>query len=340
LLETAGQAVRASGAVLWREHAGGNGVEVALVHRPRYDDWSLPKGKLHSGETEPVAAVREVAEETGYRVVLGPFLRRIAYSVTRRGDPKARRAGRVSPKVVDYFAAQAVDGTFVANAEVDELRWLPLDPADGLLSYARDREVLAAFRALPRPVTSVLLVRHAEAGNRDAWTGDDDLRPLTPVGHAQAQALRALLPLFGADRVHSAPPLRCAQTVRGLAEDLGVSIQREPLLGERGYLADPEGSQVRLLELAAAGGTPVVSSQGGVIPALVAGIAERDGLALGDVDSRKGSLWVLSFTQPKENPGSENVDPPALSRLVAAHYIPTAIANSSATARPNPHGTE
>jgi 8-oxo-(d)GTP phosphatase len=323
---TADGTVRASGAVLWREDAGGRGVEVALVHRPRYDDWSLPKGKLDPGEIEPVAAVREVAEETGYRAVLGPFLRRIRYSVTRR-------SGRTAPKVVDYYSAHVVDGAFEANDEVDELRWLPPDPAERLLSYSGDREVLDAFRALPRAVTSVLLVRHAEAGNRDEWPGDDDVRPLTPAGKAEAEALRELLPLFGVDRVHSAPPLRCAQTVRGLAEDLGAPICDEPLLGERGHLAGPEASRIRLLEIAAAGGTPVISSQGGVIPALVAGIAERDGLPLAEVASRKGSLWVLSFSRPMEEPGGENVNQTARPRLIAAHYIPTAIADSAADPR-------
>ncbi|WP_137815645.1 NUDIX hydrolase [Gandjariella thermophila] len=343
--------MRAAGAVLWRPGDGargpaaGNrdiGIEVALVHRPRYDDWSLPKGKLDPGETEPVAAVREIAEETGYRAVLGPFLRRIRYSVTRKRDLPPRRAGRVSPKVVDYFAARAVDGAFRANAEVDELRWLPLGEAEALLSYPGDREVLAAFRALPYPLTSVLLIRHAEAGSRDEWPGEDDLRPLTPAGKAQAEALRELLPLFGVDRVYSAPPLRCAQTVRGLAEDLGTPIRQEPLLGEKGYLQDPAASEARLLEIAATGGTPVVSSQGGVIPALVAGIAEHDGLALGEVHSRKGSLWVLSFVQPKQpdgNPGSGGTRPTARPRLVAAHYIPTALAESSVPVRrANPSG--
>jgi 8-oxo-dGTP diphosphatase len=315
--------IRASGAVLWREDPGTGRTEVALVHRPRYDDWSLPKGKLDAGETALAAAIREVAEETGYRAVAGPFLGRIRYPVTRRN-------GRTAPKTVDYFRARALDGAFEPNEEVDELRWLPPDEAWQLLTYPYDRGVLDTFRALPTHTTTLLLVRHARAGKRSEWSGDDDLRPLSATGRAQAAALRELLPLFGTDRVHSAPQLRCVQTVEGLAEDIGVPIQEEPLLTEKSYTADPRASESRLLEIAAAGGTPAVSSQGGIIPSLLTGIAERDGLALGEVASKKGSLWVLSFA-PAINSGHEEDDPPVRPRLAAAHYLPSALAGPRAT---------
>jgi 8-oxo-dGTP pyrophosphatase MutT (NUDIX family)/phosphohistidine phosphatase SixA len=318
-----GRTIRASGAVLWRQDTGTGRVEVALVHRPRYDDWSLPKGKLDPGETALTAAIREVTEETGYRAVAGPFVRRIRYPVTRRN-------GRSAHKTVDYFRARAVDGTFQPNEEVDELRWLSPEEARPLLTYPYDRGVLDAFCALPLSTTNVLLVRHAKAGKRSEWVGDDDLRPLSTAGRAQAAALRELLLLFGPDRVHSAPPLRCVQSVEGLAEDIGAPIQEEPLLTEKSYTADPRASESRLLEIAAAGGTPVVSSQGGIIPALVTGIAERDGLTLGEVASKKGSLWVLSFA-PAINSGREEDDPPVRPRLAAAYYLPSALAGPWAT---------
>ena len=130
-----GDVVRAAGGAVWRK--GPDGVEVLLVHRPRYDDWSLPKGKADPGEDDEATAVREVEEETGQRCALGPELTAIHY-VDHRG----------SPKVVRYWAMPASESPedFVPNREVDEVAWLPLPVAAERLSYARDRPVLDALR--------------------------------------------------------------------------------------------------------------------------------------------------------------------------------------------------
>ncbi|MDT8915642.1 NUDIX hydrolase [Amycolatopsis sp. PS_44_ISF1] len=304
--------VRAAGAVLWR--TAGDAFEVALVHRPRYDDWSLPKGKVDSGETIAATAVREVREETGFHAVLGRYVAQTSYDVAaRHGD-----AGTMN-KTVDYFSGEAVSGAFEANDEVDELRWLSPVAAEQMLTRETDVRVLREFCALPPSATTLLLVRHAKAGKREDWTGDDDLRPLSDAGQRQADALRALLPLFGADRVLSAPRLRCVQTVGGVAEDLGADVRHESLLSEEGYWADPVLGLARLLAIAGDGGTPVVSSQGGVIPDLVSTLADRDGIELtasrgGVVPSKKGSLWVLTFRPPSGRTGPE---------LMSADYYPS-----------------
>ncbi|KAA9153009.1 NUDIX hydrolase [Amycolatopsis acidicola] len=301
--------------MLWRE--GPRGVEVAVAHRPRYDDWSLPKGKHDAGETIPGTAVREVLEETGFPAVLGRHLHTVEYPVA---------AGR---KVVDYFAAAARPGEFRPNEEVDRLRWLTTDEAPEVLSYAADVDVLRAFTALPVPLSTLLLVRHAKAGKREEWTGDDDLRPLSPAGFQQATAVAKLAPLFGVDKVFSAPRLRCVQTVRELAENLGTDVTHEPLLSEEGYWADPPRGLARLLALVSAGGVSLVSSQGGVIPDVVGTLAERSGLALpagkgGLAPSKKGSLWVLSFSGGNDNGGP---------RLAAADYYPTALPHPAPSAK-------
>ena len=126
--------VQAAGGVVWRRAPAG-GLEVLLVHRPRYDDWSVPKGKLDPGEDHATAAVREVEEETGLRCSLGPELLSTAY-VDRKGRPKRVR----------YWAMTATGGDFVPTDEVDEVRWVPLERARSLLSYARDTDVLEALR--------------------------------------------------------------------------------------------------------------------------------------------------------------------------------------------------
>ncbi len=121
--------VKAAGGVVWRR--GPQGIEVALVHRPRYRDWSFPKGKLDPGETWEAAALREVEEETGMRCRLGHELPHMAYA-----DAKGRA------KVVRYWLMEPAGGTFAPNDEVDELRWLPAAEARAQLTYERDRELL------------------------------------------------------------------------------------------------------------------------------------------------------------------------------------------------------
>jgi 8-oxo-(d)GTP phosphatase len=274
--------IRAAGAVVWRDSG-----EIALVHRPRYDDWSFPKGKLDRGETMPFAAVREVAEETGLRARLGPVLGDVRYTV-----PEGR-------KLVGYWSARAVEGGFTDNEETDELRWVSQGQAAEMLSYLHDLDVLRWFASRGRPTSTIVLVRHAKAGSRAQWDGDDAERPLSSTGREQAARLGALLPLFGPDRLVSAPLLRCQATIAPLASTLGLPVGDEPLLGEESYEDDPDAGLARLLELAAVPGVTVVSSQGGVIPDLVGTLvkASSDPPALNPsaVPSRKASTWVLGF---------------------------------------------
>lgn len=132
--------VRAAGGVLWRRAQPGGELEVAVIHRPRYDDWTLPKGKLDASETELEAALREVREETGYRARPGRHLGDVQYLQTTQG--------RTRPKVVRYWAMEALDGAFSPGREVDQLRWLPPPDAEPLLTYDRERDVLARFERL------------------------------------------------------------------------------------------------------------------------------------------------------------------------------------------------
>jgi 8-oxo-(d)GTP phosphatase len=250
---------------------------VALVHRPRYDDWSLPKGKLRPGEHRLAAAVREVYEETGVRAA--PLLPLPSVDYLSQGVPK----------VVDYWAMRVVSTErFTPGAEIDEVRWLPVPHALALLSYPYDASVLRAFAAAP-PVTSVvLLVRHASAGKRGVWPGPDADRPLDPEGLAQARRLADELALYAPTRLLSASPRRCVSTLEPLSTAVDLPIEIDPHFDEG---QSPATAAEHLRAIATAGPSTVVSSQRGVIPDAVAVL---DG-ARRRYATPKGTGWLLPF---------------------------------------------
>ncbi|MEB3983790.1 bifunctional NUDIX hydrolase/histidine phosphatase family protein [Mycobacterium sp. 663a-19] len=289
--------VYAAGAVLWRQVGADSAkpeLQIAVIHRPRYDDWSLPKGKVDPGETAPVAAAREVLEETGYRCVLGRRLATVSYPI------------EAGVKKVYYWAARATGGEFCAGSEVDELIWLPVAAAMKKLGYPQDRKVLRRFAKQPADTHTVLVVRHGTAGRKSRFSGDDTKRPLDKRGRAQAEALVPQLMAFGATDVYAADRLRCHQTVEPLAAELGVAIKNEPALTEESYAKNPKRGRRRVMDIAARGGTPVICTQGKVIPDLIAWWCERDGVRPDKSRNHKGSTWVLSLAD---------------GRLVAANHI-------------------
>ncbi len=279
--------VLAAGGVLWWPAGGPGGIEVAVVHRPRNDDWSLPKGKLGPDEPALAGALREVLEETGHAAVVGRTLGTSRYEVLLDGV--------VVPKTVRWWAMRAAGGEFVPSDEVDELRWSAPGPAAALLTAGRDAAPLRLLVSAGLGTTTVVLVRHGRAGERAAWSGDDDLRPLDERGREQAARLAGLLPAYAPVRVLSAPALRCVQTVAPLARALDLPVEIEPAYGEEGFAVDPEGAVEALLALGAAGVSSVVASQGGAMPAMVAAVAERAGLVLPPTKVRKGAVWALVF---------------------------------------------
>ncbi|QYJ03906.1 NUDIX hydrolase [Nocardioides panacisoli] len=201
-------AVRAAGVVAFRP-----GREVLVVHRPKYDDWSFPKGKVERGEHLAVTAVRETAEETGLHVRLGAPLPQQQY----------RAKGR--PKTVDYWTARVVGDDDVSgyepNDEIDDVAWVPLAEAPDRLTYDQDRETLAAAAAQRRKTRALVVLRHGQARSRKAWSGDDRQRPLLQRGHGQADRVVPLLAAYDVTRVVTSSSVRCRQTVAPYAEMTG-----------------------------------------------------------------------------------------------------------------------
>jgi 8-oxo-dGTP pyrophosphatase MutT (NUDIX family)/phosphohistidine phosphatase SixA len=274
--------IAAAGGVVWRP-ADDGGIEVAVVHRPRYDDWSLPKGKLDAFEYPLQAAVREVYEETGLGVVVG-----------RRGLT-TRYAVDGVPKRVDYWLMRCVGSGVAPDDEADELRWLSPADAAALVTHQHDREVIAdAARAdIPREVR-LLLVRHGKAGSSDRWEGPDGERPLTRAGEAQAAGLADVLPLFGPTGIATAAPLRCRQTVEPLAGRLGLPVTDLTEFGEPEFGGDPQRALESALRILDGPGVTVVCSQGGTIPAVLQALGVHGHGVPGLLPpAAKGSVWAL-----------------------------------------------
>lgn len=264
--------VRAAGGVVWRPSA--RGVEVLLVHRPRHDDWSLPKGKLDRGEPVAVAAVREVREETAVRAALQYPLSTVRY------------LSRGQPKTVEYWAMRVLAAEpFGPGSEVDRLRWVLLDAAAPLLSYDHDVEVVLALR----PSTGVVvLLRHAAAGERGSWPGPDAARPLDQHGTAAARSLAPVLALFGPQRLVSAAPRRCVASLAPLSSLVDLPVEIDSAFDET---SAPGAAAARVRALAGSAACTVVCSQRGVIPEVV-GLLRGSGRPH---TTAKGHGWILPF---------------------------------------------
>ncbi len=244
-------AEQAAGVLCWRRTSPGpDGLEVLLVHRPRYDDWSWPKGKARAGEPLPRAAVREAAEETGLAVRLGRPLGIVRYRL-----PSGRR------KHVTYWAAVPVgpDGAGSAGSEVDRTAWLPLPLARARLTRPTDAaplDVLAEQeRAGELDTVPVLVVRHGTSRPRDSWAHADADRPLVSAGRRQARALVPLLACWRPERLVSSPWLRCLETLAPFAESSGLRVRTKGSLSEVGAGRSPRRARrqvERLLERAEA----------------------------------------------------------------------------------------
>lgn len=274
--------IRAAGGLLWRPGRGG--VEVCLVHRPRYGDWSLPKGKLGSGEHPLHAALREVAEETGVRAVPQARLPSVRY----------RSQGR--PKVVDYWSMRAVTpGGPPADNEVDEVRWLAVDQAVQLVSYPHDAAVIRAFLALPPVTATVMLVRPAHVDGRSSWAGSRSGRPLSVAGWAHARRLAPLVAVVAPVRLLAASARRCVQTLSPVADLLDLPVEVTEDLDEPRAGQSPDecalAAAARLAAFGSAGTPAVVCSQ---LP-MISGALERLSGRCVDLTTSHAGGWLLAF---------------------------------------------
>ena len=273
--------IRAAGGVVARRKSGH--AQFLLVHRPRYDDWSLPKGKLDADERYSAGAVREIEEETGSRVEKVARLGSIAYN-----------SQGTNPKVVRYWLFDHAGGKFKPNEEVDEIRWLQPADAIQLLTYPRDRNVLAwgaKLASSPR-AGQVQVVRHAAAGDRKSWTKPDKKRPLTKPGRKQALRIARTLTAIPVSRVLSSSFARCVQTLEPLATSISEKVRHEPALAE-GATTKKLMTRISAMQ----GVSAVLCSHGAEIEAMILAAAATGALIqpTPDIATEKGGIWELEL---------------------------------------------
>ncbi|MEE6281911.1 NUDIX hydrolase [Georgenia sp. MJ170] len=233
----------AAGALVWRINSKKK-LEVLLVHRPAYDDWSWPKGKVDPGESLAACAIREIAEETGVEVILGQPLSKVSY---RNGGGRRKEAhywAAVPAPEGDASLAARSAVTPASTREIDEVRWVEAGAAKKLLTYPHDREPLGMlidqWRDERLKTWAMIVVRHARARKRTVWRGGESTRPLTGGGGVQARGLVPLLAAYGVTRVVSSPWQRCMDTVRPYADAIGTTIEEEPGITEDAHREKPK----------------------------------------------------------------------------------------------------
>lgn len=297
-------AVYAAGGVVWRLVEGK--LKVLLIHRTKYRDITLPKGKVDPGEMLAETAVREIREETGIAVRLGPPV-----GVSRYRLPSKKQ------KVVHYWAAEATEvairvSTFVPNKEIAALEWVGVKKARARLSYPVDVEILDEFCRLvdENAIDSFPLIalRHAKALSRDDWQGEaDSARPLTSRGKKQAGAIVGPLLAFGVQRIVSSDAKRCVRTVTPLAGALGKHVERTRDLSQDAWEVGEADVRTVVGARVRARKPVVLCTHGPVLPELLNEMALATGTLRGSYLGSASALEVGAFSVvhlPRQNPGA------------------------------------
>lgn len=282
--------IMAAGAILYRVIE--DEIEIGLIHRPRYDDWSFPKGKIEFGESSLAAARREVIEETGYAAKFGPLIAEIQY------------LAEGVPKRVKYWSAQAISEAkpITDLQEVDKFEWHSLKSAKTKLTHEEDRKVLKLFKDIIPGIdqnSTLILLRHAKALKRVEWIGDDGDRPLDNRGQVQSEKFRVIYEAYEIDEIFSSDAYRCLETVKPLARDLGLTVGISSDISEYQYSRDKEKPlkfAKKFLKASKDSGTPktvLICSHNPVLPKILKELA--GGMAVDEIDRglEPGDGWVL-----------------------------------------------
>ena len=273
--------ILAAGAVLWRKSEKKK-IEVLIIHRPKYDDWTFPKGKAEIGEPLIACAYREVLEETNIETAFGPYLGEVEY-LTNDGKKK-----------VSFWSAKVVkEKDFKPNAEVDQLKWIEVTKVKEMLTLDTDRKILEQFLQIEPDTKPFILLRHAKAVTRDEWQGEDDDRPLDSYGQNQAKRLLAMYQVFNLEQIHSSDAVRCYDTVVAIAKGLNIKLEVTGKLSESTFKKDKEKAFDYAKDLIKLNESVLLCSHNPILPKMLNKLTKKS-----EVDADEGKLlpadgWVI-----------------------------------------------
>jgi 8-oxo-dGTP diphosphatase len=273
--------ILAAGAVLWRKSEKKK-IEVLIIHRPKYDDWTFPKGKAEIGEPLIACAYREVLEETNIETAFGPYLGEVEY-LTNDGKKK-----------VSFWSAKVVkEKEFKPNTEVDQLKWVEVTKVKEMLTLDTDRKILEQFLQIEPDTKPLVLLRHAKAVTRDEWQGEDDDRPLDSYGQNQAKRLLAMYQVFNLEQIHSSDAVRCYDTVVAIAKGLNIKLEVTGKLSESTFKKDKEKAFDYAKDLMKLNESVLLCSHNPILPKMLNKLTKKS-----VVDADEGKLlpadgWVI-----------------------------------------------
>jgi phosphohistidine phosphatase SixA/8-oxo-dGTP pyrophosphatase MutT (NUDIX family) len=273
--------VKAAGAIVWRRNSDDE-VEMAIIHRPKYDDWSLPKGKSEFGESPIATAYRELVEETGFNVRIGRYLGKSVYTVSE------------GSKTVDYWSAKFLGVVAQPDSrEVDDLRWITKDTAKEYLTRDSDLEIIERFSRIDLDAKCLILLRHAKATPRTEWSGDDVKRPLSEVGYQQSGALVTNLIPLQVQEIHSSIAVRCYETIDPLAKHLSINYFFTDSLSEDVYSKNEKRVFKYIDKLLDNQMTTLVCSHNPILPHYLQYKLNRQGFSVPDTFLKPGDAWLV-----------------------------------------------
>ena len=267
--------------MIWRKV--GKEVQIALVHRPRYDDWSLPKGKQDPGEALIACAYRETLEETNLKVAFGPYVGYIEYFVPE------------GLKKVYYWSARLADDSpeFHANEEVDLLEWHPLEAAIEKVTRDSDREIIEKFLSVPFDSYPLIMLRHAKALAREEWQGEDEDRPLEQLGQQQARRMLSLYQVYGLTQIHTSDAVRCHDTVEQMAHALNIPLTITNKVSEYTWKKSKEKAIDYAKELIKENEPVILCSHNPVLPRMMEKLTKKIDFDYPDNKLQPGEAWIL-----------------------------------------------
>ncbi len=273
--------ILAAGALVWRKSKEKK-IEIAVIHRPKYNDWTIPKGKVELNESSIACAYREVIEETSIETEFGMYLGEVKYQSLD------------GPKQVSFWSAQVVkENIFTPNSEVDEIKWVEAAKAAKFLSLESDKEILSKFNKLKYESKPLVLLRHAKALSRDEWQGDDDDRPLDSLGQMQAKRLLSIYQAFNLEQIHTSDAIRCYDTVEPMAKALGLRLEVSNNLSESAFKKDKEDAFDYARDLIKSDKRALLCSHNPILPKVLNKLTKKSDVESDEEKLYPADAWVI-----------------------------------------------